>query len=65
MNMPSNQVTEKKKLFQLPANSAFIYGGSVKEESAEEYLTNSDIDGLLIGGASLQPETFIAIAAKA
>lgn len=65
MNMPSNQVTEKKKLFQLPANSIFIYGGSVKEESAQEYLINSDIDGLLIGGASLQPETFIAIASKA
>lgn len=65
MNMPSTQVSEKKKIFTLPAGAAFIYGGSVNDQTAQEYLTNPDIDGLLIGGASLKPETFLAIAAKA
>lgn len=65
MNMPSTQVSEKKKLFTLPEKCIFIYGGSVNDQTAQEYLVNPDIDGLLIGGASLQPETFLAIAAKA
>jgi triosephosphate isomerase len=34
------------------------YGGSVKSENAKELLEQPDIDGLLIGGASLDVDTF-------
>lgn len=37
------------------------YGGSVKADNAKEILTQSDIDGALIGGASLKPEEFYKI----
>jgi len=35
-----------------------LYGGSMKAENAEELLKQPDIDGGLIGGASLKPEEF-------
>jgi len=38
-----------------------IYGGSVKASNAAELLSMSDIDGLLVGGASLVFEEFITI----
>ena len=34
------------------------YGGSVKSTNAKELFTTSDIDGALVGGASLKPEEF-------
>lgn len=37
------------------------YGGSVKPENAKELFSTSDIDGALVGGASLKPEEFIKI----
>jgi triosephosphate isomerase len=37
------------------------YGGSVKPENAAELLGQPDIDGALVGGASLDPESFSAI----
>ncbi|KGX92895.1 triosephosphate isomerase [Pontibacillus halophilus JSM 076056 = DSM 19796] len=37
------------------------YGGSVKPANVEELLGQSDIDGALVGGASLQPESFLAL----
>lgn len=44
------------------ANAVRIqYGGSVKPENVTEYLGQSDIDGALVGGASLQPESYIAL----
>ncbi len=39
-----------------------LYGGSVKPENAAELLLAEGIDGLLIGGASLDPEGFATIA---
>lgn len=41
------------------------YGGSVKPENAAELFGQADIDGGLIGGASLKAEGFVAIAAAA
>ncbi|GIP30729.1 triosephosphate isomerase [Paenibacillus sp. J23TS9] len=35
------------------------YGGSVKPENVAEYMGQSDIDGALVGGASLQPASYI------
>jgi triosephosphate isomerase (TIM) len=38
-----------------------LYGGSVKPENAEELLAQPDVDGALVGGASLDVESFTAI----
>jgi triosephosphate isomerase (TIM) len=38
-----------------------LYGGSVKPANAAELLAQADIDGALVGGASLDPEEFAAI----
>jgi triosephosphate isomerase len=38
-----------------------LYGGSVKGENAAEFFAKSDIDGGLIGGASLKAEDFLKI----
>jgi triosephosphate isomerase (TIM) len=38
-----------------------LYGGSVKPANAAELLAQPDIDGALVGGASLDPEDFAAI----
>ncbi len=37
------------------------YGGSVKPENIGQYMTQPDIDGALVGGASLDPTSFAAI----
>jgi triosephosphate isomerase (TIM) len=37
------------------------YGGSVKPNNAEELMACPDIDGALIGGASLEPQSFLDI----
>ena len=37
------------------------YGGSVKPENIAEYMACPDVDGALVGGASLQPESFLAL----
>ena len=38
-----------------------LYGGSVKPDNAEELLSQPDVDGALVGGASLDVESFTAI----
>ncbi len=38
-----------------------LYGGSVKPENAAELLAQPDVDGALVGGASLDVESFVAI----
>ena len=37
------------------------YGGSVKPDNAKELLTQANIDGALVGGASLKVEPFVGI----
>ena len=37
------------------------YGGSVKPDNIADYLAEKDIDGALIGGASLKVDSFTAI----
>ena len=39
-----------------------LYGGSVKPANAKELLTIANVDGALIGGASLDPDEFLVIA---
>lgn len=42
-------------------NVRLLYGGSVTKESADELMKDVEIDGLLVGGASLIPDIFISI----
>jgi triosephosphate isomerase len=42
-----------------------LYGGSVKPGNAAEILSQPDVDGALVGGASLDPEGFAQIVAAA
>ncbi|MCP5066462.1 MAG: triose-phosphate isomerase, partial [bacterium] len=37
------------------------YGGSVKPANVAELMSQTDIDGALVGGASLEPESFSQI----
>ena len=38
-----------------------LYGGSVTPETAADLMAQPDIDGALVGGASLDPDAFAAI----
>ena len=38
-----------------------LYGGSVNPDNAAELAAQDDIDGFLVGGASLDPEKFLSI----
>jgi len=52
-------------LFGAAADAIRIqYGGSVKPGNAAALLAQPDIDGALVGGASLNPESFAALAAE-
>jgi triosephosphate isomerase len=42
-----------------------LYGGSVTAANASEFFSQSDIDGALVGGASLKPDEFVAITKSA
>lgn len=60
----------RNKLAQIFSNDiaekiSILYGGSVKSSNIEELLQTSDIDGALIGGASLKADEFLSIVEKA
>jgi triosephosphate isomerase (TIM) len=46
-----------KSLLEIPV----LYGGSVKPENAADLLSQPNVDGALVGGASLEVDSFIAI----
>jgi triosephosphate isomerase (TIM) len=50
---------------QAAARVRILYGGSVKPENAAELLGLPDVDGALVGGASLEAESFAAIVTAA
>lgn len=43
------------------ADRSILYGGSVKPDNASDLIAAGDIDGFLVGGASLDPGSFLAI----
>lgn len=45
------------------AGALILYGGSVKPSNIDELLAADGVDGVLVGGASLDPESFAAICA--
>lgn len=47
------------------ARTPILYGGSVNDENAGEYLGHPEVDGALVGGASLDRDRFLAICSAA
>ncbi|MBP5693490.1 MAG: triose-phosphate isomerase [Bacteroidales bacterium] len=54
--------TLSEKFGALAEETSILYGGSCKPSNAKELFSQKDIDGGLIGGASLKADDFIAIA---
>jgi triosephosphate isomerase len=54
-----------RSLLPHPAKARILYGGSVKPDNAAEFLGLDDVDGALVGGASLDAASFSAIIAAA
>jgi triosephosphate isomerase (TIM) len=50
---------------EIATNTRILYGGSVKPENASELCKLHDIDGALVGGASLDPTSFAQIVTNA
>ena len=46
---------------EFAAKLRILYGGSVKPDNASELMAQEEIDGALVGGASLDPKSFAAI----
>lgn len=52
----------REQLADAGSSVSLLYGGSVKAANAAELFTQKDIDGALVGGASLDADDFCAIA---
>ena len=46
---------------EIAANMRILYGGSVKQDNCTSLIQQEEIDGALVGGASLKPDSFAAI----
>jgi triosephosphate isomerase (TIM) len=55
------QAQEAQAFIRALLDVPILYGGSVKPENAAELLAQPDVDGALVGGASLELESFAAI----
>jgi triosephosphate isomerase len=42
-------------------STRILYGGSVNSDNAAELMSQPNVDGALVGGASLSVESFVAI----
>ena len=58
------KIIENKFGKDIAQNITILYGGSVKPDNAKELFAQPDVDGGLIGGASLDAEDFYKIAAS-
>jgi triosephosphate isomerase len=56
-----DQVREAHAFIKSLLDVPVLYGGSVKPDNAAELLSQDDVDGALVGGASLEVESFEAI----
>ena len=61
----SEQAQDAHSLIRSLLDVRILYGGSVKPENAAELLSQPDVDGALIGGASLDVDSFTAICRSA
>lgn len=55
------EIIEEKFGNKIADNITILYGGSVKPSNAKELFSEEDIDGALVGGASLNAESFVGI----
>jgi triosephosphate isomerase len=55
------QAQEAHALIKSLHPTRILYGGSVKPDNAAELLAQPDVDGALVGGASLDPTSFLTI----
>jgi triosephosphate isomerase len=56
-----NLINRELKKYQNIAEVKILYGGSVKSENAKDILQTKNVDGLLVGGASLDDKEFFKI----
>ena len=61
MHLFIRNLLKKKYNEQLSDNISILYGGSVKPSNAKEIFSKPDVDGGLIGGASLKSSDFLKI----
>lgn len=64
-SLASAEIIKVRTRMKLPKNIQYVYGGSVNKDNAGEYLQHKEIDGFLIGGASLDPLHFYQIILQA
>ena len=65
VHLALRKIMEERYNKQLAEAVRLQYGGSVKPENAAELLKQPDIDGALVGGASLKADQFLGIVAGA
>jgi triosephosphate isomerase (TIM) len=56
-----DQAQEAHTLIRTLIDVPILYGGSVKPDNAAELLGRPDVDGALVGGASLEVDSFASI----
>ena len=63
-NAPLDFILEEKEKLNLEKDQTFLYGGSVNPQNIDSYLKSKEINGFLIGKASLNPTTFLTVIEK-
>jgi triosephosphate isomerase len=58
MHLVIRNFLEKKFNYDIAQNTRILYGGSVKPENIKELMSMNNIDGALVGGASLKSDSF-------
>lgn len=61
-NADLEDVLSMKKTLQIGGDRTYIYGGSADENNIAQYLKSGEIDGFLVGTASLNASSFFAMA---
>ncbi|PIZ65597.1 hypothetical protein CO051_01945 [Candidatus Roizmanbacteria bacterium CG_4_9_14_0_2_um_filter_39_13] len=61
-NADVSEVIDMKSKLKLSNDTVFLYGGSVDSDNIEGYLLTGQIDGFLVGTASLDPDKFYQMA---
>jgi len=60
-NQSLDSILSLKSKLNLKPTTKFVYGGSVNENDVKDYLKTPQIDGFLVGGASLDPVRFFKL----
>ena len=61
--LPKDLIREilKELVGELSQEISILYGGSVKPDNVDELMEEEEIDGVLVGGASLKVDSFVRI----